>query len=91
MIAGLMLLLDGVVCTRASEPRSSRRPSSRWPPVKPRQGASQVEIVPDPHTALARARELAGREGSVLIGGSLYLLEDLSDVLGGAGRRPSDQ
>ncbi len=35
----------------------------------------------DPHAALARAREIAGPCGSVLVGGSLYLLEDLRDVL----------
>ena len=37
----------------------------------------------DPHAALARARELAGEDGSVLVGGSLYLLEDLRDVIAG--------
>jgi hypothetical protein len=42
-----------------------------------------VETVPDPHGALARARVLAGPAGSVLVGGSLYLLEDLGDVLSG--------
>ena len=42
-----------------------------------------VEVVADPHAALGRARELAGTEGSVLVGGSLYLLEDLRDVLAG--------
>jgi hypothetical protein len=40
-----------------------------------------AEVVPDPHAALARGRGLAGPGGSVLVGGSLYLLEDLSDVL----------
>ena len=43
-----------------------------------------VEIVADPHAALARARELAGPGGSVLVGGSLYLLEALRDVLAGS-------
>lgn len=42
-----------------------------------------VESVPDAHAALDRALELSGRDGSVLIGGSLYLLEDLRDVLAG--------
>ncbi len=40
-----------------------------------------VETVAEPHAALARARELAGAGGSVLVAGSLYLLEDLRDVL----------
>jgi len=34
--------------------------------------------VPEPAQALARARELAGRDGAVLVTGSLYLLADLS-------------
>ncbi len=38
---------------------------------------ASVEAVPDSHTALARARELAGEHGAVLVTGSLYLLADL--------------
>jgi dihydrofolate synthase/folylpolyglutamate synthase len=37
-----------------------------------------VEAVHDPGDALARARELTGEEGGVLVTGSLYLLADLS-------------
>ena len=44
-----------------------------------------VSVASDPHQALALARRLAGAGGSVLIGGSLYLLEDLGDVLAGSG------
>ena len=36
-----------------------------------------VESVADPGEALARARELAGDDGAVLVTGSLYLLADL--------------
>ncbi len=32
----------------------------------------------DPGEALARARELAGEDGAVLVTGSLYLLADLA-------------
>jgi dihydrofolate synthase/folylpolyglutamate synthase len=39
---------------------------------------ARVEIEPEPPAALARARELAGRDGAVLVTGSLYLLSDLS-------------
>ena len=39
-----------------------------------------VETSPDPRAALARARELAGRDGAVLVTGSLYLLADLHSV-----------
>jgi dihydrofolate synthase/folylpolyglutamate synthase len=39
---------------------------------------SSVEAVPEPKAARARARELAGPNGAVLVTGSLYLLADLS-------------
>jgi dihydrofolate synthase/folylpolyglutamate synthase len=38
----------------------------------------RVEIAADPAEALARARELAGKDGAVLVTGSLYLLADLN-------------
>ncbi|MGZ4307736.1 MAG: bifunctional folylpolyglutamate synthase/dihydrofolate synthase [Gaiellaceae bacterium] len=37
-----------------------------------------VEAIPDAERALARARELAGEDGPVLVTGSLYLLADLN-------------
>jgi folylpolyglutamate synthase/dihydropteroate synthase len=85
MLRRFLPLLDEVVCTQAGEPRSLRadelaaalreaaRSVGRQPPP--------VHVVADPHAALARARELAGPGGAVLVGGSLYLLEDLSDVV----------
>jgi len=79
MIAGLLPLLDRVVCTQASEPRSLT--AVELAEAVRRAGASGVEAMTDAHAAVARARMLAGAGGSVLIGGSLYLLEDLSDVL----------
>jgi dihydrofolate synthase / folylpolyglutamate synthase len=82
MIAGLRPLLDRVVCTQASEPRSLAAKDLAAAAIAA--GAPSVETVADPHAAVARARELAGPAGSVLIGGSLYLLENLSDVLAGA-------
>jgi dihydrofolate synthase / folylpolyglutamate synthase len=39
---------------------------------------SSIEAIPDPHEALARARTLAGRDGALLVTGSLYLLADLA-------------
>lgn len=87
MLAGFLPLLDRVVCTQASEPRSLAAEELREAvEAAARDGRAQAggvapEVVPDPHAALARGRELAGPGGSVLIGGSLYLLEDLGDVL----------
>jgi dihydrofolate synthase/folylpolyglutamate synthase len=82
MLAGLLPLFDALVCTQASEPRSLT--AQELATVASATGAGAVravETVADPHAALARARELAGEDGSVLVGGSLYLLEDLRDVL----------
>ena len=94
MIASLLPLLDGVVCTQASEPRKSLPPTSwrrRSAHAAPwtRAPGLDVEAMTDPHAALGRARARAGVEGSVVIAGSLYLLEDLRDVLaGGVGAAP---
>ena len=41
----------------------------------------QVETEPDPAAARARALEVAGPEGAVLVTGSLYLLAELSGEL----------
>jgi dihydrofolate synthase/folylpolyglutamate synthase len=38
---------------------------------------AHVEAVPDPEDAAARARELAGEDGAVLVTGSLYLLAEV--------------
>ena len=38
---------------------------------------AEVEAVPDPNEALARARELAGETGALLVTGSLYLLAEV--------------
>jgi dihydrofolate synthase/folylpolyglutamate synthase len=86
MIAGLLPLLDRLVCTQASEPRSltaDELAAAVRAAVLPGSAGPAVEVIGRPHAALARARELAGAEGSVLVGGSLYLLEDLRDLLAG--------
>ena len=46
-----------------------------------------TEVVGDPWRALARARELAGREGFVVVTGSQYLVGDL--LAGGRRERVS--
>jgi dihydrofolate synthase / folylpolyglutamate synthase len=40
-------------------------------------GGDDIEIVGDPHAAVARARELAGTGGAVVATGSIYLVADL--------------
>lgn len=92
MIEHLLPLLDRVVCTRAIQPRSlsagSLASAVRAGVRRGQAGADRsvaVEVAGEAHEALRTARRRAGPEGCVLVGGSLYLLEDLSDVLVGAG------
>lgn len=63
-----------LVATRSSHPRAL--PAEELARLA-RPYYEYVESVPDPTTALARARELAAPEGRVLVTGSLYLLADL--------------
>jgi dihydrofolate synthase/folylpolyglutamate synthase len=77
MLARLARAGERFVATRSSSPRAldspalARLASSRF---------RAVETVDDPAAALARARELAGVDGSVLVTGSLYLIADLSSA-----------
>lgn len=84
MLASLLPLLDGVVCTQAGASRSltaSELAVAAASVAGSRRDELAVAVEPDPHAALALARDRAGVEGSILIAGSLYLLEDLRDVL----------
>jgi dihydrofolate synthase/folylpolyglutamate synthase len=89
MLEQFVPLLDDVVCTRANEPRSltAEEIAAAVRSAAGRVGRPEFEplVEPDPHRAVHLARELAGPAGSVLVGGSLYLLEDLRDVLESAG------
>lgn len=83
MLERFLPLLDGVVCTQASEPRSLTA-AELAEAVRAVAGVARrpsVAVVADPHVALAEARRLAGRDGAVLVSGSLYLLEDLRDIV----------
>ena len=88
MLERFLPLLDAAVCTRASEPRSltAEELAAALGAAAARLGRDLPAPVvePDPHAAVALARAQAGPSGSVIIGGSLYLLEDLHDVLRGA-------
>lgn len=89
MLERFIPLLDAAVCTQASEPRSlsAEELAAALRAAAARLGRQlpDVRVATDPHQALTLARELAGADGCVLVGGSLYLLEDLRDVLAGAG------
>ena len=75
MLSELAPVLDGVVFTRSANPRSLSPATleSQWRQL----GGPPAETVPDPHAALARARELAGPGGAALATGSIYLIADL--------------
>jgi dihydrofolate synthase/folylpolyglutamate synthase len=75
MLREIAPALDRVVFTRCANPRSLSPGtlSSLWEQI----GGAPAETVGDPRAALARARELAGAEGSVIATGSIYLIADL--------------
>jgi dihydrofolate synthase / folylpolyglutamate synthase len=75
MLRALLPQLDRLVFTRSDHPRSLS-------PATLESLSSQLEgpeasVVADPRRAVARARELAGTEGAVLVTGSIYLIADL--------------
>ncbi len=88
MLASLLPLFDAVVCTAASEPRSLTA-AELAEAVDAATGAGRrpdrFETVAEPHAALEGARRQAGEGGSVVVAGSLYLLEDLHEVLTASG------
>jgi dihydrofolate synthase / folylpolyglutamate synthase len=87
MLEDLLPLFDSVFLTQSSEPRSLAVEDLRAAVSAAQDKRSlrvPVVIERDPHRALEAARRV-GADGSVLVTGSLYLLEDLMDVFGEAG------
>lgn len=86
MLAALLPLVDRVVCTAASLPRSlGAEELAQHVRRTAGAGGLPVDVVSHPWVAYARALDLAGQQGSVLVTGSLYLLEDLAGTLGAEG------
>ncbi len=77
ILRGLTPLGPMLIATSASTPRALKAEELA---ERARPYYEHVEVVPDPRLALARARELAGPDGAVLVTGSLYLLADLHSV-----------
>ena len=76
MVAALSGVCAGVIATRSHHPRAAA------PDViahLARLAGLPAQIVEDPLTAVARAREIAGSAGAVLVCGSLYLLADVRE------------
>ncbi len=82
MLAELLPLAERVVLTRCSNPRAL--PPGTLASLAAKLGRREPEIVPDPHAAMERARELAGAGGAVLATGSVYLIADLVREAGDA-------
>jgi dihydrofolate synthase / folylpolyglutamate synthase len=77
MLAALSALGGRIVATTSSNPRAR---SAEEVGGYARPLFESVEVVPEPAAAVARARQLAGHGGAVLVTGSLYLLADLASV-----------
>jgi dihydrofolate synthase/folylpolyglutamate synthase len=75
MLARLLVHCDALVCTACSSPRAL--PAATLASLAGQIGGAPATVVAGPHTALARARELAGEAGVVLATGSIYLIADL--------------
>jgi dihydrofolate synthase/folylpolyglutamate synthase len=83
MLAALSVVGNTVVTTASANPRAVpadelARLAKRW--------FDRTETEEDPADALALARSIAGRDGAVLVTGSLYVLADLAE---GSDRVPS--
>jgi dihydrofolate synthase/folylpolyglutamate synthase len=77
MLAALSPLGGRLVATSSSSPRAL--PAGELAALG-RPFFGHVEAVSEPAAALARGRELAGKDGALLVTGSLYFLADLASV-----------
>ncbi|MGH2856522.1 MAG: bifunctional folylpolyglutamate synthase/dihydrofolate synthase [Solirubrobacteraceae bacterium] len=75
MLATLLPACDALVLTSSQNPRALPPPTLQS--LSRQLHGPPGEVVADPHQAVARARELAGRAGVVIATGSLYLIADL--------------
>jgi len=75
MLETLLPHFDRVVFTRPSNPRSLS--PATLVTLAEKLNDAPTETVSAPRAALARARELAGPAGAVLVTGSIYLIADL--------------
>jgi dihydrofolate synthase / folylpolyglutamate synthase len=85
MLTVLMPACDRLVLTATQNPRVL--PPATLKSLAAQLGGPPAEVVGDPWRALARARELAGRDGLVVVTGSQYLIGDL--LAGGRRERAS--
>ena len=75
MLDTLLPECDAVIFTSSQNPRALPPPTLQS--LSGQLGGPPAEVVPDPKAALARARELAGALGAVVVSGSIYLIADV--------------
>jgi dihydrofolate synthase/folylpolyglutamate synthase len=80
MLRELLPRLSAAVFTRAPNPRALS--PATLADIASKVGSVEAEIEPDPRRAVARARELAGENGTVLATGSIYLVAELLSAPG---------
>jgi dihydrofolate synthase / folylpolyglutamate synthase len=83
MLSTLMPKCDAMVLTASHNTRALPPPTLES--LAGQLGGPPAEVIRDPRAALARAREIAGRDGLVLATGTIYLVADLLRPAG-AGR-----
>jgi dihydrofolate synthase / folylpolyglutamate synthase len=89
MLRALLPHADAVVCTSNANPRALSPATLASLTTQLGGACSEMDpiVEPDPHRALAKARDLAGPEGAVLATGSIYLVADLHRPRGATGPR----
>jgi dihydrofolate synthase/folylpolyglutamate synthase len=75
MLAALLPACDALIFTSSQNPRALPPPTLQS--LARQLGGPPAEVVSAPRAAVARARELAGGDGAVLVTGSIYLVADL--------------
>ncbi len=81
ILEGVSGLVDRVVITRTSSDRALSVEDLERLAVEVL-GAHRVEVAADVSLAIAKARDLAGPEGAVLVTGSITLIAKAREVLG---------
>ncbi len=80
MVAPIAAHCDTMIATRSAHPRAANPEALAH---LAQLAGMRAEVVEKPPHAIARARELAGPDGAVVVCGSLYLLADLRAELVG--------
>ena len=75
----LFPLAEGVIATRADNPRSSAPEEIREAAIRT---SAEILLAPSVGSALKQAQELAGRDGVIVITGSIYIVGEAMRQLG---------